>query len=109
MGVKPCPVVTHGVRQKNFGGESRNSDSFCFEKLPALEQRGVDGHGRERKTGTVTGVPAGTLMLPTTSSNGTLVTVPIFRAMSGRFALLFELFGLIAVSYTHLRAHETGR
>jgi hypothetical protein len=43
MGVKPCAIVTCGVRQKYFGGQTGNSDSSFFEKLPALKQRGVDG------------------------------------------------------------------
>jgi hypothetical protein len=45
--------------------------------------------------GTVTSVPCEFVVGSVGVPAGTLVTVPIFRAMSGRFALLFELFGLI--------------
>jgi hypothetical protein len=36
MGVKPCPIVTHGMRQQDFCGETGNSDPSLFEKLLTL-------------------------------------------------------------------------
>ncbi len=36
MGVKPCPIMTRGVRQEHFGRETRNRDSGFFQKLLTL-------------------------------------------------------------------------
>ena len=36
MGVEPCAILTRGVRQQHFGGESRNCDSSLFKKLLTL-------------------------------------------------------------------------
>jgi hypothetical protein len=40
---EPDAFASYGVRQKNFGGQARSGNISFFEKLPALEQRGMDG------------------------------------------------------------------
>jgi hypothetical protein len=43
MGMQPRAVMTYGVRQQDLGGEAGNCDSSLFKKLPALQQRRVNG------------------------------------------------------------------
>ena len=43
MGVKPRAILPYGVRQEDLGGEAGNCDSRLFEKLPALQQRRMNG------------------------------------------------------------------
>jgi hypothetical protein len=40
---EPGAVMACGVRQKDFRGQARSGNLGVFEKLPALEQRGMDG------------------------------------------------------------------